>query len=60
MKKLTLIVNGTPVTEISCTNKEVRSVKKVLTKLGIYSSFHGYDFQFMETESKSNQNNQNS
>lgn len=52
MENITLIVNGNQTAQISCKPEDKESVTKVLRQLGIYSSFHGYNFQFMSSNNQ--------
>ena len=47
-KTYELIVNGLKKCEIKCDAENEKVVKKTLTQLGIFSAFHGYNFQFNE------------
>ena len=52
METITLIVNGETKAEINCTAENKGAVTKILKQLGIYSAFHGYNFQFMSSNNQ--------
>lgn len=50
METFQLIVNGETKCNIQCEASQTDELKKVLSQLGIYSSFHGYNFQYCKEE----------
>lgn len=46
METIQLIVNGETKGSVQCEHAQLEAVKKVLSQLGIYAGFHGYNFQY--------------
>jgi hypothetical protein len=46
METIELLVNGENKTQIQCKKEDLPKVEKILSQLGIYSAFHGYNFQY--------------
>lgn len=46
MEEFELIVNGESKGKFQCEASQVDNIKSVLSKLGIYAGFHGYNFQY--------------
>lgn len=54
METIELLVNGENKTQIQCTKEDLPKVEKILSQLGIYSAFHGYNFQYQTTTENEN------
>lgn len=52
METIQLIVNGETKTQVQCSKEDLPQVKKIFSQLGIYSAFHGYNFQYCNEEVK--------